>query len=159
MNILQIADEDDFIDKLNCSKDDEVKVVSIFGNTGDGKSYTLNYTFFGGKEVFQTSAQQISCTVGVWAAYDPNTHTIVIDTEGLLGISSNQNQRTRLLLKVLAVSDVVIYRTRAERLHTDMFQFLCDASAAYTKHFAMELTSVAKRSKKTIKDLMPTCLA
>ena len=28
-----------------------MKVVSIFGNTGDGKSYTLNHTFFQGQEV------------------------------------------------------------------------------------------------------------
>ena len=28
-----------------------MKVVSIFGNTGDGKSHTLNYTFFQGMEV------------------------------------------------------------------------------------------------------------
>ena len=77
-----------------------MKVVSIFGNTGDGKSHTLNHTFFHGKQIFQTSSEQLSCTVGVWAAHDPERRAIVIDTEGLLGVSSNQNQRTRLLLKV-----------------------------------------------------------
>ena len=79
-----------------------MKVVSIFGNTGDGKSHTLNHTFFDGKEVFATSSSQLSCTVGVWAAYDDVNRAIVLDTEGLLGVSGNQNQRTRLLLKVLA---------------------------------------------------------
>ena len=133
-------------------------MVSIFGNTGDGKSYTLNHTFFGRKEVFKTSACQSSCTIGVWAAYDPKEKVIAIDTEGLLGITSNQNQRMRLLLKVLAMSDVLIYRTRAERLHTDMYQFLCDASSAYTKHFSEELEATAKRCSKTIADLTPAVL-
>ncbi|KAK3093425.1 hypothetical protein FSP39_015565 [Pinctada imbricata] len=155
---LKILDEDDFISKLGCGKDDLVKVVSIFGNTGDGKSYTLNYTFFGQKEVFKTSSCQSSCTIGVWAAFDPKEKVVTIDTEGLLGITTNQNQRMRLLLKVLAISDVIIYRTRAERLHTDMFQFLCDASAAYTKHFSEELEATAKRCGKTINDLTPSLL-
>ena len=126
------------------------KVVSIFGNTGDGKSHTLNNTFFNGKEVFKTSASQLSCTVGVWSAYEPNSNTIILDTEGLLGTSSNNNQRTRLLLKVFAVSDVIIYRTRAERLHTDMFTFLGDASEAYMKHFSQELTEALKRCNMNV---------
>ena len=127
-----------------------MKVVSIFGNTGDGKSHTLNHTFFGGKEVFKTSAHQASCTVGVWASYDLMNKSVVIDTEGLLGVTSNQNQRTRLLLKLLAISDVVIYRTRAERLHNDMFYFLSDASKAYSKHFTEELKAVSKRNKMSL---------
>ncbi|XP_045162040.1 zinc finger FYVE domain-containing protein 1-like [Mercenaria mercenaria] len=147
---LQVVDTDDFIDKLKCDKDDMVKVISIFGNTGDGKSYTLNHTFFGGKEVFKTSAQQASCTVGVWASFDIDNHAIIVDTEGLLGVTTNQNQRTRLLLKLLAVSDVVIYRTRAERLHNDMFYFLSDASKAYSKHFTEELRAVSKRNKMSL---------
>ena len=122
-----------------------MKVVSIFGNTGDGKSHTLNHTFFCGKEVFKTSPTQQSCTVGVWAAYDPVHNAIIIDTEGLLGVSCNQNQRTRLLLKVLAISDVVIYRTKADRLHNDLFSFLSDASKAYIKHFSEELKAASKR--------------
>jgi len=73
-------------------------------------------------QVFATSADQDTCTVGVWTAYDSITNTMCIDTEGLLGISSNENKRTRLLLKVLAISDIVIYRTCADRLHTDMFE-------------------------------------
>ena len=40
-----------FVKQLGCSPSDKVKVVSIFGNTGDGKSYTLNHTFFHGQEV------------------------------------------------------------------------------------------------------------
>ncbi|XP_022905630.1 zinc finger FYVE domain-containing protein 1-like [Onthophagus taurus] len=120
----------------------KVKVVSIFGNTGDGKSHTLNQVFFKGNEVFKTSALQKSCTMGVWAAYDPNLDVICLDTEGLLGISRKQSQRTRLLLKVLAVSDVVIYRTRAERLPTDMYAFLGGASKAYNEHFKTALQQV-----------------
>lgn len=32
--------------RLGCPNDCKAKVVSIFGNTGDGKSHTLNHTFF-----------------------------------------------------------------------------------------------------------------
>lgn len=49
------------------------------------------------------------------------------------------------LLQVLAVSDIVVYRTRAERLHNDMFQFLSSASAAYLKHFTPELRALSSR--------------
>ncbi|KAI6068272.1 Zinc finger FYVE domain-containing protein 1 [Aix galericulata] len=121
---IQVRNEEEFIKKLDCSPDQHLKVVSIFGNTGDGKSHTLNHTFFYGREVFKTSPAQESCTVGVWAAYDPVRKVVVIDTEGLLGATVNLSQRTRLLLKVLAISDLVIYRTRADRLHNDLFKFL-----------------------------------
>ena len=50
----------------------------------------------------------------------------------------NENHRTRQLLKVLAISDVVIYKSRAERLHTDLFYFMGDASKAYNEHFSSE---------------------
>ena len=58
---------------------------------------------------------------------------------------ANQGQRTRLLLKVLAVSDLVIYRTHADRLHDDLFKFLGDASDAYLKHFTRELKATTAR--------------
>lgn len=141
----QVQSSEDLIRKLGISDYSGTKVLSIFGNTGDGKSHTLNHTFFDGEEVFKTSASQLSCTVGVWASYDKFTHCIILDTEGLLGMSGNQNQRTRLLLKVLAISDVIVYRTRAERLHTDMFTFLGDASEAYLKHFSKELHAATER--------------
>lgn len=143
---MQIEDSTEFAEKLGCSPDEMVKVVSIFGNTGEGKSHTLNYTFFGGNEVFKTSPAQSSCTIGIWVAYDPKNKVITVDTEGLLGVSENNNRRTRLLLKVLAISDVIIYRTRAERLHNDLFTFLGDASRAYGHHFASELREASKRS-------------
>lgn len=83
---LRVKNAEEFMKELNCSKDLEVKVVSIFGNTGDGKSHTLNQTFFEGQEVFETSNNQNSCTLGVWAAFDPVLSVICLDTEGLLGI-------------------------------------------------------------------------
>ena len=95
-----MLDEEDFIAKLGCDADASVKVVSIFGNTGDGKSHTLNHAFLGGREVFPTSTAQTSCTAGVWAVHDRARKAILLDTEGLLGVTANQNQRTRLLLKV-----------------------------------------------------------
>ncbi|KAL0969148.1 hypothetical protein UPYG_G00223150 [Umbra pygmaea] len=142
---MQIQNEGEFVKNLNCKPDKLIKVVSIFGNTGVGKSHTLNHTFFMGREVFKTSPMQESCTVGVWAAFDPTHKVVVIDTEGLLGNSSNQGQRTRLLLKVLAISDLIIYRTHADRLHDDLFKFLGDASNAYLKHFTRELKATTAR--------------
>uniref|UniRef100_A0A4W5KXS0 Zinc finger FYVE-type containing 1 n=1 Tax=Hucho hucho TaxID=62062 RepID=A0A4W5KXS0_9TELE len=82
---MQLKDEEDFVSRLDCRPEELLKVVSIFGNTGEGKSHTLNHTFFLGREVFQTSPTQESCTVGVWAAMDPIHRVVVIDTEGLLG--------------------------------------------------------------------------
>ena len=115
--------------RLGCDTSASCKVVSILGNTGEGKSHTLNHTFFGGSPVFSTSNQQWgfsvtsifiwflniifyreSCTTGVWASYDPELQLLVLDTEGMLGRVDNENIRTRMLLKVLAVSDIVIYR-------------------------------------------------
>lgn len=141
----KIKDEASFIKRLGCDPSQLLKVVSIFGNTGEGKSHTLNHTFFAGREVFKTSPTQESCTVGVWAALDPVRKVVVVDTEGLLGNSSKQGQRTRLLLKVLAVSDLIIYRTHADRLHDDLFKFLGDASDAYLRHFTKELKATTAR--------------
>lgn len=155
-----MKDEEDFISHLGCDKKAMAKVISIFGNTGDGKSYTLNHTFFEGRDIFKTSPLQDSCTAGVWAAYDALHRAVVIDTEGMLGVTSNQNQRMRLLLKVLAISDVIIYRTRAERLSSDMFQFLGDASKAYLKHFSVELKSASRRFQldKAVSTLGPSVI-
>ncbi|KAI5625494.1 zinc finger FYVE domain-containing protein 1 isoform X1 [Silurus asotus] len=142
---LQVDDEGHFLRKLGCSTSEGVKVLTIFGNTGDGKSHTLNHVLFDGEEMFATSPSPASCTIGVWAAYEPRLGLIVLDTEGLLGASTHQNQRMRLLLKVLAVSDVALYRTRAERLHNDMFHFLGSASAAYLKYFTPQLRALSSR--------------
>lgn len=139
---LQLQSAEFFTKRLGCSKDARVKVVSIFGNTGDGKSHTMNHVFFGGEEIFQTSAAQDSCTLGVWAAYQPALGVLCLDTEGLLGNTTSENQRMRLLLKVLAISDIVIFRTRSERLHSDMFTFLGTASKAFCKHFSSALQSI-----------------
>ena len=140
-----MKDAAEFVARLRCTPEGKLKVVAIFGNTGDGKSFTLNHAFFEGANLFSTSPSQQSCTVGVWAAYSDKHNAIFIDTEGLLGATRDENKRTRLLMKVLAISDVVIYRTRAERLHNDMFLFLADASEAYHKYFAEALKSVSDR--------------
>ncbi|KAJ1476288.1 hypothetical protein T484DRAFT_1825390 [Baffinella frigidus] len=148
----------------------ETSGLQRFGNTGDGKSYTLNHALFGGHPVFETSGLQSytlnhsllgghpvfetsglqdSCTAGAWAALCPEKRLVAVDTEGMLAVSTNDNARKRLLLKVLAVSDVVVYCTKAERLHQDMFHFLEDASAAYCSYFERELRSVAERTGST----------
>lgn len=144
--------------KLGLDKDVPVKVLSIFGNTGDGKSYTLNHTFFGGSEVFMTSSMPDCCTIGAVAAFDAYHKVILIDTEGLLGVTANQNQRTRLLLKILAVSDIVVYRTRAERLHEDLFRFLGDASQAYIRHFNTELKTASRKLNLNLEKIGPAVI-
>ena len=58
---LQIKDVKQLAESLNMTHDMPVNVLSIFGNTGDGKSHTLNHLFFGGKEVFATSSSQVLC--------------------------------------------------------------------------------------------------
>lgn len=143
---LKVISAEQFLHRLHISDNaTKVKVVSIFGNTGDGKSHTLNHTFFEGNEIFKTSQEQNSCTLGVWAAFDSNFKVICLDTEGLLGATTHENQRTRLLLKVLAVSDIVIYRTKSERLHRDLFTFLGSASKAYTQHFHSALQTIGQK--------------
>nr|XP_034175309.1 zinc finger FYVE domain-containing protein 1-like [Osmia lignaria]XP_034175310.1 zinc finger FYVE domain-containing protein 1-like [Osmia lignaria]XP_034175311.1 zinc finger FYVE domain-containing protein 1-like [Osmia lignaria] len=143
---LRVSSAEQFVEKLNCDqKDLKVKVISIFGNTGDGKSHTLNQTFFKGEEVFKTSNDQSSCTLGVWVAFDPVLKVICLDTEGLLGVTMHENERTRLLLKVLAVSDIVVYRTQSERLNRDLFMFLGSASRAYSQHFQAALQAIGQR--------------
>ena len=87
----------------------------------DTRAHTLNHTFFSGAPVFSTSSQQESCTTGVWASYDPDLQVLILDTEGMLGSVDNENIRTRLLLKVLAVSDIVIYRFVALNVNKNNF--------------------------------------
>lgn len=62
-----------------------------------------------------------------------------------LGITSYENERTRLLLKVLAVSDIVVYRTQSEKLNRDLFTFIGTASRAYSHHFQAALQAVGQR--------------
>lgn len=142
---LLINTEENFIKLLKIDPLHKIKVVSIFGNTGEGKSFTLNHTFFEGKEIFQTSPYQNSCTIGVWAKYDPTLKMLCIDTEGFLGITKKEHQRTRLLLKILAISDVIIYRTKSERLPRDMYTFLGGASKAYKEHFSPALQNALQK--------------
>lgn len=132
--------------------DKKVKVISIFGNAGDGKSHTLNHIFFDGAEIFKMSSEQTSCTLGIMGSYQPffyNQPVLCIDTEGLQGVTQNENQQHRMLMKVLAISDVIIYRTRAERLNTDLYKFLASASKIYLKHFIPILQSLASSSAST----------
>ena len=72
-----------------------------------------------------------------------NAGAIDDQQENSYDLGLNENHRTRQLLKVLAISDIVIYKTRAERLHTDLFYFMGDASKAYNEHFSAELQKVS----------------
>eukprot|EP00118_Oscarella_pearsei_P010955 m.70056 g.70056 ORF g.70056 m.70056 type:complete len:839 (+) comp35656_c0_seq1:22-2538(+) len=152
---LKIKSVREFSQHLSCRENKPVKVVSIVGNTGDGKSHALNKAFFDGEEVFSTSPHQSSCTVGVWCAYDRTSNAVILDTEGKLGVRKNVDSHTRLLLKILAISDVVIYRTRAERLHRDMYQFLSTSSESYQKYFAAQLKATADKLEVDLPCLGP----
>lgn len=48
--------------------------------------------------------------------------------------------------QILAISDIVVYRTRSERLHSDMYEFLGTASTAFCKHFTQALHTMGKGS-------------
>ncbi|VDQ05084.1 unnamed protein product [Trichobilharzia regenti] len=144
--LFQFDDADSLAWSLGCPVDRTVKLIAIVGNTGDGKSHTLNHAFCGGANVFVTSASQVTCTIGIWAAYLPKEGYLLIDTEGLLGASPNPNRQRRLLLKVFALADVVIFRTMSDRLHSDMFTFLADASDAFSEHFRPDLEALAGRT-------------
>ncbi|XP_011877495.1 PREDICTED: zinc finger FYVE domain-containing protein 1-like [Vollenhovia emeryi] len=158
---LQVSSAEEFLRKLNCTRDDtRVKVVSIFGNTDDGKSHTMNQMFFRGEEVFQTSNDQNCCTLGIWAAFDSALNVVCLDTEGLQGITAScEDVRTRLLLKVLAVSDVVIYGIHSERLNRDLFTFLGAASRAYSHRFKVALQAIGQREGiSTLSTLGPSVI-
>ncbi|XP_017871345.1 PREDICTED: zinc finger FYVE domain-containing protein 1-like isoform X1 [Drosophila arizonae] len=143
---LQIATPELFCKKLKCQSLDKIKVISIFGNTGDGKSHTMNQVFFDGEPVFRTSPEQSSCTIGVYAAMQREQGVLCLDTEGLLGTTAKSNKRMRMLLKILAISDIVVYRTRSERLHSDMYEFLGTASKAFCLHFTQALQAMGNGS-------------
>ncbi|KAL5108659.1 Zinc finger FYVE domain-containing protein 1 [Taenia crassiceps] len=144
-------DSDALARALGCPPAMRLKTLAIVGNTGDGKSHTLNRAFClegagdGAENVFFTSSSQCDCTLGVWAAFEPQRGYLLLDTEGLLGASVNPNRQRRLLLKVFAVADVVVYRSMSDRLHTDMFTFLADASDAFVRHFQPHLEALAQQ--------------
>lgn len=64
--IFLATDLDAFRKKLGLSNIDvKLTVIAIFGNSGDGKSHTLNSIFFDGDEVFKMSTDSSkSCTMG-----------------------------------------------------------------------------------------------
>lgn len=63
----------------------------------------------------------------------------------LLGVTNCENKHTRLLLKVLAVSDIVVYGIYSERLNRDLFTFLGAASRAYSYHFKTALQAIGQQ--------------
>ena len=82
-----------------------------------------------------------------------NAGAIDDQQENSSDLGLNENHRTRQLLKVLAISDIVIYKTRAERLHTDLFYFMGDASKAYNEHFSAELQKVLLFSHSSLQPI------
>lgn len=52
---------------------------------------------------------------GYWAALDPTARALLIDTSGFAAGSPPPRE----LLPVIAMSDVIVYLTRASRLHQD----------------------------------------
>lgn len=54
-----------------------------------------------------------------------------------------------MLMKVLAVCDIIVYRTRSERLNSDMYKFLATASKIYKKHLSPLLNENDRASNFT----------
>ena len=182
---IQVGNAEELAQRLGCGNggssevaaegNDRSKVVAVIGNTGEGKSYALNHSLFNGEEVFETSSDQRSCTLGVRAAYQPMLQAVVLDTEGMMGDvtpvgassadvagagngDANEVLRRRMLLKVLALSDVVILCTKAERIPNDLFLFLGDASKTYTEHFSPELRRLSNGDEQVYTSLKKVTL-
>jgi zinc finger FYVE domain-containing protein 1 len=153
-----LSQEEELLHHLGCEASSTVKVLAIFGNTGDGKSHALNHAVFEGMEVFRTSDRQESCTMGVWLAFSKELDLWCIDTEGLLGSTANAQKRARLLLKILGVSDIIIYLSRAERLHTDLFDFLQFGSDSFLQYFAADLEHTAARFNLPVAHIGPSVI-
>lgn len=51
----------------------------------------------------------------------------------------------RVLLKVLAVSDIVVYGIHSERLNRDLFRFVGTASHSYNHYFKATLQAMGQR--------------
>lgn len=65
----------------------------------------------------------------------------------LVGVTNCEHERARLLLKVLAVSDIVIYGIHSERMHRDSFRFLGTASRTYSNFFKTTLEAVGQQER------------
>ncbi|XP_077302675.1 zinc finger FYVE domain-containing protein 1-like isoform X2 [Arctopsyche grandis] len=138
---LKINSADEFIQHLDCPNDCKLKVISIVGNSGDGKSHTLNHLLFRGQEIFKTGKYADEGTRGVWAAYQPARRLLCLDTPPL-----HHSNSSILLMKIFAISDLVIYRTRSERLSEELFKFLGEASKVYTDIFQNVLQKTSQRT-------------
>lgn len=55
-------------------------------------------------------------------------------------------------MKILAISDIVIYQTKSERLHNDLFYFLADSAKTFTEHFSDELDHVLRGRRHSDED-------
>lgn len=152
---LKDSSKESFCKRLGSLEHEEFKMVSIFGETGEGKTYTLNRTFFDGEEVFKSSNEKCSSTTetGVFAALQKTMGLMCIDTKGQMNISNaNYSHHQRMLLKILAVSDIVIYRTRYEGrdLKDEMYKFLGTASKAFVLYFSQALDLPRKKGPALI---------
>lgn len=86
-------------------RDKSVKLISVAGPYRSGKSFLLN-RFLGTQKGFEVGSTIESCTKGIWLwnqpiACDPNSITLLIDTEGLH--SSERSKDTDLKIFALTV--------------------------------------------------------
>uniref|UniRef100_A0A6A7FVX9 Zinc finger FYVE domain-containing protein 1 n=1 Tax=Hirondellea gigas TaxID=1518452 RepID=A0A6A7FVX9_9CRUS len=151
---LRVEDPVYFVKRMgldNSNIDTPLKVLTVVGNIGEGKSHVLNQLFFDGREVFPTSNNSVrqcsteDITESIGAVSGTITKgVLVLDTEGKTSNSVQNVYTNRIIYKAMAVSDIILYRCRSERLQPDMYEFL--------SHFARMYHSIFKSD---IQKLMP----
>lgn len=151
-----VTDPNHFLQNLGLDRGEgilQTKVVSVVGNAGEGKSHALNYLFCDGNK-FRTSSNSgtegdtsNSVSTDVWLFLAKEQGALVLDTPGKAGTGLMGYKTNRLLFKVMAVSDIVIYRTRSERLQSDMFEFLSGFCTAYNDFMKQDLHDLVDKGE------------
>lgn len=151
-----MTEETAFIDKLGCDRGDTFKLLSVLGSTRDWHSQALNHILFRDQEIIKTSISHSATTAGISCSLSKDHRVLALDAGGLQCSLASENHLTCHLLKVLAVSDIVIYCMKAEHQHKDLPGFLTNATKDYLKHFRQELQFASQQYGVSLSDLCPT---
>lgn len=116
---------------MDCKPGQPWKVVSIFGNTADGKSHTSTTPFMSGRP----STPRLPGSPAPWECGRARPRP----QRPSRRCGGSPSQTTPLLLRGLATSDLAVLGTGADGLRHDPFKGLGGASAAYLKYFPKDL--------------------